>query len=172
MAHASGGELEVLSVDGAEDLPIPPRPPRRFVWRAAVAISLIAAFGAGWFANDQYTSDRLVLLNPCPVPRTVRFFDSVPQAPFRGQRVRPDALLPLVRAEGRSSKPVFVLWVPPESRTELSRKYHVTPGWSFDVAIDQNAHVGHLVSKGELSLGVLSVPLCEAEGDFRPATTP
>jgi hypothetical protein len=65
-----------------------------------------------------------------------------------------------VRTEG-SSKPVFVLQVPPESRTELSTKYHISTGWSFDVAIGENGHVGHLVSKGELSLGVLSVPLCE-----------
>ena len=161
MAHASEGELEALPVDGEKDGPIPPRQLPRFVRRAVVAIGVIAAFGAGWLAHDHYTSDRLVLLNPCPVPRTVRFFDALRRAHFSGQAVRPDALLPLVRTEARSSKPVFVLRVPPESRTELSRKYHISPGWSFDVAFADNAHVGHLVSKGEVSLGVLSVPLCE-----------
>src|SRR5207247_2157532 len=137
-APASESELEVLPVEGDKDVPVPPRHSRRLLRWAAVAAGVTAAFGAGWLAKDHYSSSRLVLLNPCAVPRTVRFFDSLRHAPRRGQGLRPDVLLPLVETETRSSKPVFVLRVPPESRTELSRKYGISPGWSFDVAVAEN----------------------------------
>ena len=144
----SESELEPLPIEGESGVPIPPRQSRRLLGWAALAIGLITAFGAGWLANEHQASVHLALLNPCPVPRTVRFFDSL-----------------------KSSNPVFVLRVPRESRTELSTKYSISPSWSFDVAVSDNSRVQVLVREGDLALGVLAVPLCEPEGSFRPATS-